>query len=35
MKYSNEIEEAVSALHSERIVSESGRWEQAKDNYQN
>lgn len=35
MKYSNEIEEAVAALHSERIVSETGRWEQMKDNYQN
>ena len=35
MKYSNEIEEAVAALHSERIVSETGRWEQMKYNYQN
>jgi hypothetical protein len=35
MKYSNEIEEAVAALHSERIVSETGRWEQVKDGYQN
>jgi hypothetical protein len=27
MRYSNEIEAAVAALHAERIVSESGRWE--------
>ena len=27
MKYSNEIEAAIAALHAERIVSESGRWE--------
>lgn len=35
MQFSNDIEEAVAALHSERIVSETGRWEQMKDNYQN
>ena len=34
MRYSNEIEAAVSALHAERIVSESGRWEIPQDNYQ-
>ena len=35
LKNSNEIEAAISALHAERIVSESGRWEIPQDNYQN
>ena len=32
-KYSNEIEETIAALHSERVVSETGRWQIPKDNY--
>ena len=35
MKTSNEIEAAIGALHSERVVSSTGRWEIMNDNYQN
>jgi hypothetical protein len=35
LKTSNEIEAAIAALHSERVVSSTGRWEIMNDNYQN
>lgn len=35
LKTSNEIEAAIAALHSERVVSSTGRWEIVNDNYQN
>jgi hypothetical protein len=33
LKTSNEIEAAIAALHSERVVSSTGRWEIMNDNY--
>jgi len=35
LRTSNEIEAAIAALHSERVVSSTGRWEIMNDNYQN